>query len=261
MLENKMDRVQPSPEKTQDGEPAGRMTSRRSFLGGSAKLLGGGALALALGSSAALAQEETSDFEAASHNLPGDVKILNYALTLERLEYEFYKRMLNRFSERQIEQANVFDGLGGYVRRTIYENLVRIREHEETHVETLVAVIKSLGGKPVPECEYNFGVKNVGDFVRVARVLENTGVMAYDGAIAYVHRRALRTAGATIATVEARHASYLNLLNRAVPFPSAFDEPKAPREVCKLVHDAFITECPFNLERFCESLPNRVIAP
>jgi rubrerythrin len=230
-------------------------------LGDSAKLLGGGALALALGSSAAVAQEETSEFEASSHNLPGDVKILNYALTLERLEYEFYKRMLNRFSERQIEQANVFDGLGGYVRRTIYENLVRIREHEETHVETLVAVIKSLGGKPVPECEYNFGVKNVGDFVRVARVLENTGVMAYDGAIAYVHRRALRTAGATIATVEARHASYLNLLNRAVPFPAAFDEPKAPREVCKLVHDAFITECPFDLERFCESLPNRVIAP
>ena len=85
--------------------------------------------------------------------------------------------------------------------------------------------------------------------------------MAYDGAIAYIDRRALQTAGATIATVEARHASYLNLLNRAVPFPSAFDEPKAPREVCELVHDAFITRCPFDLEKFCESLPNRVIAP
>jgi hypothetical protein len=42
--------------------------------------------------------------------------------------------------------------------------------------------------------------------------------MAYDGAIAYIDRRALQTAGATVATVEARHASYLNLLNRAVPF-------------------------------------------
>ncbi len=64
-----------------------RLSSRRSFLGGSAKLLGGGALALALGSSAALAQEETTGVEPRSHNLPGDVKILNYALILERLEY------------------------------------------------------------------------------------------------------------------------------------------------------------------------------
>jgi rubrerythrin len=168
-------------------------------------------LALGLGTPAAFAEGGNGDGVT-------DVKILNYALTLERLEYEFYRRMLSRFSESQIENAAIFDGLGDYVRRTIHENLVRIREHEETHVETLVAVIKSFGGRPVPECEYNFGVGNVADFVRTARVLENTGVMAYDGAIAYIDRRALQTVGATIATVEARHASYLNLLNRAVPF-------------------------------------------
>ena len=254
MLENRMDWDQPTPEKTHDEEPAGRLPSRRSFLSGSAKLLGGGALALGLGTPAAFAEGGNGDGVT-------DVKILNYALTLERLEYEFYRRMLNRFSERQIENADIFDGLGDYVRRTIHENLVRIREHEETHVETLVAVIKSLGGKPVPECEYNFRVSNVADFVRTARVLENTGVMAYDGAIAYIDRRAPQTAGAAIATVEARHAAYLNLLNREVPFPSAFDEPKAPQEVCELVHDAFITKCPFDLEKFCESLPSRVIAP
>ena len=34
-----------------------------------------------------------------------------------------------------------------------------------------------------------------------------------------------------IATVEARHASYLNLINGAVPFPDAFDQPVAPRAV------------------------------
>jgi rubrerythrin len=138
---------------------------------------------------------------------------------------------------------------------------VRIRNHEKTHVETLVSVIKSLGGKPVPESEYDFGITDVASAVRTARVLENTGVSAYDGAIAYIRRPALQTAGATIATVEARHASYLNLINKEVPFPGAFDEPKAPRAVCELVADAFITSSPFNLKKFCESLPNEVIAP
>ena len=63
--------------------------------------------------------------------------------------------------------------------------------------------------------------------------LENTGVSAYDGAIAHIQRAALLTAGATIATVGARHASYLNLLNGDVPFPRAFDEAVPPRAICE----------------------------
>lgn len=230
-------------------------TSRRKFLAGSAAALAGGALMAVPG--AALARGNDDD----GGKKPGrvsDVDILNYALVLERLEYEFYRRYLNRFSERQIEGAAIFDGFGNKVRSKIYQNLVRIRNHEETHVETLIKVIKSLGGKPVGDSEYDFGVKNVADFVATAQVLEDTGVSAYDGAIAYIHRPGLQTASATIATVEARHASYLRLLNGEVPFPDAFDEPVAPRKVCEAV-DPFITKSPFNLKKFCESLPNQVI--
>jgi rubrerythrin len=233
-----------------------RLSSRRTFLSGSAKLLGGGALALGLGAAPALAKDNKDDKDKSGG--VSDVDILNYALVLERLEYEFYRRYLQRFSERQIEGAAIFDGFGNKVRSHIYENLVRIRNHEKTHVQTLIKVIKSLGGKPVGDSEYDFGVKSVADFVATARLLEDTGVMAYDGAIAYIDRPGLQTAGATIATVEARHASYLRLLNGEVPFPEAFDEPKAPRQVCEMV-DPFITKSPFNLKAFCESLPNKVI--
>jgi hypothetical protein len=52
---------------------------------------------------------------------------------------------------------------------------VRIRNHERIHVRTLIAVIKKLGGKPVPACEYDFGVNGVADFVATAQVLEDTG--------------------------------------------------------------------------------------
>ena len=242
-----------------------RLSSRRTFLSGSAKLLGGGALALGLGAAPAFAKGNHDDDEdnnqgGKKNNGSGvsDVDILNYALVLERLEYEFYRRHLQRFSEQKIEGADIFDGFGNKVRGKIYQNLVRIRNHEKTHVQTLIKVIKSLGGKPVGDSEYDFGVKSVADFVATAQVLEDTGVMAYDGAIAYIHRPGLQTAGATIATVEARHASYLRLLNGKVPFPDAFDDPKAPRKVCEAV-DPFITKSPFNLKKFCESLPNKVI--
>ena len=238
------------------GESGGvSRTSRRGFLAGSAKLLGGGALALGLGAAPALAK---GDHDQGKNNGVSDIDILNYALVLERLESEFYRRYLNKYIERQIEGATIFDGFGNKVRSKIYENLVRIRNHEQTHVKTLIAVIKKLGGKPVGESEYDFGVNSVAEFIATARVLEDTGVMAYDGAIAYIHKAGLQTASATIATVEARHASYLRLLNGEVPFPDAFDEPKAPRQVCEMV-DPFITKSPFNLKKFCESLPNRVI--
>jgi rubrerythrin len=262
VLEHKNTEAPKGPEERNDAQRAGA-TSRRGFLSGLAKVLGGGALAMALGGGTALAQERTAEPEAADRRRRrrSDVKILNYALVLERLEYAFYVRVLNRFGERQFENAGVFDGLGEYLRTNAHENFVRIRDHEKTHVETLVSVIKSLGGKPLPESEYDFGITSVASAVSTARVLENTGVSAYDGAIAYIRRPALQTAGATIATVEARHASYLNLINKEVPFLGAFDEPKAPRAVCKLVADAFITKSPYNLKRFCESLPNEVIAP
>jgi len=243
------------------------LSSRRNFLSGSAKLLGGGALALGLGAAPAFAKgnddhgngDDEHGGKINGKNGVSDVDILNYALVLERLEAEFYRRFLDKYNERQIEGASIFDGFGNKVRAKIYENLVLIREHEETHVKTLIKVIESLGGKPVGESKYDFGVNTVKEYVALAQVLEDTGVMAYDGAIAYIHKAGLQTAGATIATVEARHASYLRLLNGEVPFPDAFDEPKAPQDICKLVDKTFITESPFNLKKFCESLPNKVI--
>jgi len=233
-------------------EEQGRsLTSRRKFLAGSAAALAGGALMAVPG-------------VASAHNPgepPTDIDMLNYALTLERLEAIFYRRVLDRFGEREFENASIFDGLGNYLRSRTYENFQRISRHEDTHVTTLVDVIKSLGGRPVPRCEYNFGITSVASAVRTAKLLENTGVKAYDGAIAHIERASLLTAGATIATVEARHASYLNLINRDVPFPAAFDNPVAPRRICKTVQEAFITSAPKpygpyeSLTAFCNRLP------
>jgi rubrerythrin len=234
-------------------EHEGSATSRRKFLAGSAAALASGALLAVPG-------------VASAHNPPNppiDIDILNYALTLERLEATFYRRVLARFNQGEFENAEIFDGLGNYLRRNAYENFQRISEHEDTHVATLVSVIKDAGGRPVPASEYSFGITDVASAVRTAKLLENTGVRAYDGAIAHISAAAYLTAGATIATVEARHASYLNLLNRTSPFPAAFDKAIAPRKICETVREAFITSSPKpygpykSLEALCMRLPNR----
>jgi len=160
---------------------------------------------------------------------PTDIDILNFALTLEHLEYAFYRDGLKAFTGKRD-----FDFLlqfGDKPENSAVKYFGLIRDHEQQHVATLTKTIQSLNGTPVAEAKYDFGYKDVYGFVATAQALENTGVMAYDGAIAMIQKPELRTAGATIATIEARHASYLNLLNGAVPFPTAFDTPKTMAEI------------------------------
>jgi rubrerythrin len=249
----------------------GAPTSRRKFLAGSAAALAGGALMAVPG--AALAKDDDGGNK---HGRVTDVEILNYALTLEYLEATFYTQGLKEFDKGDFEKyfknnkpyrkQGIKDLDGG----AVYEEFVRIREHEQTHVKTLKAV---LGNKAVPKSTYNFNktaFTSVGKFLAVAEFLENTGVSAYDGAIAYIKAAKLQTAGATIATVEARHASYLNLINGDVPFPKPFDKPVAPRKICEAVqaeNGGFIVKSPKpygpykSLDALCNRLPNTVIAP
>jgi rubrerythrin len=211
------------------------LSSRRSFLRRSAAA-GAGALALAIGSSnAALAHDGTDDdFD--------DVEVLNFALTLEHLEYAFYRDGLERFDAKDFRKSDALRGFSNRIVGDVQPNLEDVRDHEDTHVDTLTSVIESLGGTPVEEACYDFGYDTVSEFLGVAAVLENTGVSAYDGAISLIETEELLTAGATIATVEARHASYLNLLNGDSPFPDAFDEPLTPTQVLDAA-GGFIVEC------------------
>lgn len=199
------------------------LSSRRRFLAGSAALLAGGALAAVF---SRVAQAHNTS------NPPTGVDVLNYALTLEHLEYAFYRDGLKKFDEQDFHSSNLFRGLGNLLRPTVYENFRRIREHEDTHVDTLKSVIRNLGGKPVPGAEYNFmrtAFTGVEKFVSVAQFLENTGVSAYDGAIAHIEAAQLLTAGATIATVEARHASQTTGTGESNPRSYLVsDEPNHP---------------------------------
>jgi len=205
-----------------------RLASRRGFLTGTAKLAGGGALALSMTgipgfASRAEAQDAFED----------DVDVLNYALTLEHLEYSFYRDGLEALGEEAFGE--------GPFGNSIYDNLVEIRDHEQAHVETLTSVIEDLGGEPVEEAEYVFDFTDGNVFLSTAAVLENVGVAAYDGAGQFITEPDLLTAAGTIVAVEARHASFLNLITGVLPFPAAFESPLTPEEVLAAAGPFFAT--------------------
>jgi rubrerythrin len=208
-----------------------RIVSRRGLMGGGLKLAAGGALAFTVlggpvGGGRSLAKGPVL---AKDDDFGDDIDVLNYALTLEHLEYAFYRDGVDQF-------ALGTDGFGN----DIATYLGLIRDHEQAHVETLTKVIKDLGGKPVNEKTYDFGYTDAASFLATAAALENTGVRAYDGAGKYLKNPDLLTAAGGIVAVEARHASYLNLITGELPFPEGFEKPATKDEVLKIA-GPFIT--------------------
>ncbi|HYO82970.1 MAG TPA: ferritin-like domain-containing protein [Bryobacteraceae bacterium] len=173
----------------------------------------------------------------------GDIRVLNYALALEHLEANFYTRGLERFSAQAFGTATFGRILGPGTVQGVYTNLTRIRDHEVAHVQALQAAITQLGGTPVQACTYRFPYNTPDEFLQVAQTLEETGVMAYNGALAMLTNRQLMAAGAGITTVEARHAAYLNLVNSNIPFPKAFDEAKMMADILAAIAP-FQDACP-----------------
>jgi hypothetical protein len=179
-----------------------------------------------------------------------DLQLLNYALTLEYLEATFYTQGLARFSPADFQSSSFYQALqtasgvtgtpplsgetGTGLVQDIYAFLSIIRNHEQAHVRVLSSTIRSLGGTPISAPRFQFPYNNVDEFIALAATLENTGVAAYNGALPMISSPALITAGATIATVEARHAAYLNRLRGMNPFPDAFDAGKSMAEILQI---------------------------
>ncbi len=140
----------------------------------------------------------------------GDVAILNFALTLEYLETDFYK----------VKGKTV--GLSGAAKSLTS----MIGDQEAEHVAALTKAITAAGGKPVKKPTFVFPVSNSASFLKLAYVLENTGVGAYNGAGPSLMNKQYLAAAGSIVQVEARHAASIALLTGEKITPSgAFDKP------------------------------------
>lgn len=173
------------------------------------------------------------------HNPWGDKvsNVLQYALTLENLEAEFYKQGLSKFDAKAFTDA----GFPPEVR----EKFIHIGQHESDHVGTISSVLTGMKVEPVPICTYNFPMDNLTQFLAVAQALENTGTSAYLGAASGLSGDLL-TAAAGITTVEARHSAFLNELWKQTAFPYSIDTALGPREIVTIA-SSFIKSCPYDI--------------
>ena len=139
--------------------------------------------------------------------------VLNFALTLEYLEAEFYVRGL------------AAPGLIVTADRAAFQT---ISLHENAHVEFLRTTIVALGGMPVakPNFDYTAGngsmtgpfadvFSNYATYLAVSQTFEDTGVRAYKGqACNLMSSNEVLRAALRIHSVEGRHAAHVREIRR-----------------------------------------------
>ena len=150
----------------------------------------------------------------------GDVGIAKYALTLEYLEADFYKQA----------------GESGMVKGDALELAKIFGEHEQAHVEALEAMLKKLGQKLPPKPTGKFPLDSQDAILNLAATVENLGAAAYLGQADKIKDPEVLAAALSIHTVEARHASALNVaLGKSATPDGGFSKPATADEVLKQV--------------------------
>ncbi len=137
-----------------------------------------------------------------------DFGVLNYAFALEQLEAAFFA----------LAVATPFDGITDQERKILRD----LRNHEIIHREFYRQGIPALGGMAIPALTFDFSAVDFSDRMSVlgtARVFEDLGVAAYNGAGPLLRDPVLLAMAGKIVSVEARHAAAIRDLLRPVsPF-------------------------------------------
>ena len=148
-----------------------------------------------------------------------DLKIVNYALTLEYLESQFYAKVVS---------SGLFHG------KTL-SVLKSFGAEEDQHVIALHKVASGLG-TPATKPMGKFPINSAAQVAALAAAVENTGAAAYLGQAGNIQSKEILAAALAIHTIEARHAATLNTLLKKSPTPDgAFAKPMSMAQVLAVV--------------------------
>lgn len=155
-----------------------------------------------------------------------DVDIVNYALTLEYVEADFYGEVI---------ESGLFSG-------SELDLLMVIGDHELQHVEALANTVGALGGTPVAKPRTTFTLGSASAVAALAATVENLGASAYLGQAGNIKSEEVLAAALSIHTVEARHAAALNRLTGRPPTPDgAFAQPATMAQVLPQVRPFIVS--------------------
>jgi hypothetical protein len=200
---------------------------RKKFLKMAGKTMGAGAAASGLaafiaacgGSSKSGAPATPSTGTSPSPSAGGDLGIVNYALTLEYLEVQFYGKVI---------ASGLFHG-------STLSTLKTFGAEEQQHVAALTKVASSLG-KPAAQPKGKFPLQSAAQVATLAATVENLGAAAYLGQAPNIKSPQILAAALAIHTVEARHAATINSLLKMSPTPDgAFGKPMTMSQVLAAV--------------------------
>jgi hypothetical protein len=172
----------------------GANMARRSFL----RYAGASAAAVAVMGAAASCKKDRVVVNSGTDIGSGDIGVLNFAYALEQLEAAFYLQVA----------ATPYSGISSL--ETIF--LTDIRDHEVLHRDFFKAAI---GSKAIMALTPDFSKINFSDRTSVlaaAKLFEDTGVQAYDGAGYLIKDPGYLTIAGKIVSVEARHAALISNL-------------------------------------------------
>jgi rubrerythrin len=195
-------------------------SDRKRFLkmAGSAGAASFGAFVLAACGSSSSSSSSTAATASSANTT--DIGILNYALTLEYLETEFYAKVI---------AAKLFSGSVGSLIKSF-------GAQEATHVAALTAAIKQLGGTPVAKVEGKFPITTPAATAELAYTVENLGAAAYLGQAPLIQSKTVLAAALSIHSVEARHAASIGtLVKKSVTPDGGFAKPEDMSEVLAAV--------------------------
>ena len=196
-----------------DGEIYERINPRRAAMKdffNMGKKISLAAMPLALGSMFQKAYGQT--------NPSGVNEVLNFALALEYLEYNFYNHALTNSTITFPSTAS-------------RDAITTIRAHERAHVDLLKGALNITGADAYVDADFDFTgaatfgsafadvFSNYGTFLKVATAFEDTGVRAYKGQAPILKGQSVLTTALQIHSVEARHASHLRQMAAAAGLP------------------------------------------
>lgn len=208
-----------STNETQRPVPAGEVPVDFEPMNRSAFLLKGALAASAAYGAVAVGPMVGRVFAQGGGGSKGDIDILNFALTLEYLEADFYE-----VAQKELD-------LSGDLKAFAEE----VGSNEQDHVSALSDAISQMGGKPVAKPEFTFPLKDEKSFTDLAVTFEDTGVSAYNGAGPMIQSKDVLGTAGSIVQVEGRHAGAIRYMAGLQPVIEAFDQPLDEDAVLKAV--------------------------
>ncbi len=143
----------------------------------------------------------------------GDLGVLNYAYALEQLEADFYTKVVN---------GSYWSSASDLEKQVLQDLYYHEVNHRDFFSAAISAAVGSNTGSKLPILAFDYGGLNFNDRTSVlatAKVLEDTGVAAYNGAGRLLTNPDYLVIAGKIVSVEARHAAAI----RSIINPGSVD--------------------------------------